>query len=280
MQIGIFTTVFGRPTLAETLDAVAAAGLAAVQFDLTSAGLPELPEQLDAGVAAAISAAFRERGITMAAVSGTYNLIHPDEAQRRAGLRGLRVLAAACGALGTNTITLATGTRHREDMWKAHPDNTTPAAWDETVAALREVAAIGAEHGVTMAFEPEVNNVVDSARKARRMLDAVGSPHLKVVLDGANIFHAGELSAMAATLDEAFALLGGDIALAHAKDLDHDGDAGHLPAGYGLLDYDRYLRGLREVGYTGPVVLHSLAEAQVVGCVAFLEQRITALPPA
>ena len=29
-------------------------------------------------------------------------------------------------------------------------------------------------------------------------------------------------------LDETFALLGKDIVLAHAKDLDHDGDAGHL----------------------------------------------------
>lgn len=279
MQIGIFTTVFGRPTLAETLGAVAASGFAAVQFDLTSAGLPELPEQLDAGIAAAIGAAFRERQITMAAVSGTYNLIHPNQAQRRAGLRGLRALAAACGALGTNTITLATGTRDREDMWKAHPDNATPEAWAEAVGALREAAAIGEEHGVTMAFEPEVNNVVDSAQKARLALDAVGSPHLKVVMDGANIFHAGELGAVAATLDEAFALLGGDIALVHAKDLDHDGDAGHLPTGHGLLDYDGYLRGLHEVGYTGPVVLHGLAEAQVAGCVRFLEGRIAALLP-
>ena len=110
-------------------------------------------------------------------------------------------------------------------------------------------------------------------------LDAVGSPHLKVVMDGANIFHAGELGAVAATLDEAFALLGGDIALVHAKDLDHDGDAGHLPTGHGLLDYDGYLRGLHEVGYTGPVVLHGLAEAQVAGCVRFLEGRIAALLP-
>ena len=279
MQIGSFTTVFRRPTLAETLDAVAASGLRAVQFDLTCAGLPELPEQIDPGSAAAIGAAFRECGIAVAAVSGTYNIIHHDEAQRRAGLRGLRVLAAACGALGTNVITVATGTRNRENMWRPHPDNATSEAWAEAVAALREVAAIGAEHGVTMAFEPEVNNVIDSARKARLALDAVGSPHLKVVMDGANIFHAGELSAMAATLDEAFALLGGDIALAHAKDLDHDGDAGHLPAGHGLLDYDRYLRGLRESGYAGPVVLHGLAEAQVAGCVAFLERRIAALPP-
>jgi sugar phosphate isomerase/epimerase len=277
MQIGIFTRVFERPTLAEKLDAVRAAGIGAVQFDPACAGLPELPEQIDLGVAEAIGRAFRERGIVMAAVSGTYNIIHHDPATRQAGLRGLRALAGACAAFGTTVITLSTGTRNRENMWRPHPDNTTTEAWNEARAALQEIAVIGAEYGVTMAFEPEVNNVVDAARNARRMLDEVGSPFLKVVMDGANIFHAGQLPAMAAVLDEAFALLGGDIALAHAKDLDHDGDAGHLPAGHGLLDYDRYLRGLRDAGYTGAVVLHGLTEAQVPGCVAFLEARIAAL---
>ena len=48
-------------------------------------------------------------------------------------------------------------------------------------------------------------------------------------------------------LDEAFALLGRDIVLAHAKDLDHDGEAGHLPAGKGLLDYPCGGRGGAEV---------------------------------
>ena len=279
MQIGIFTRVFRRPTLAETLDAVQAAGLGAVQFDLECAGLPGLPQQLDPEVTARISAAFRERGITMAAVSGTYNIIHADPQQRAAGLRGLRTLAGACEALGTRVITLSTGTRNRENMWRAHPDNGTPEAWEEAAAALREIAAIGAEHGVTMAFEPEVNNVVDSARRSRRMLDEVGSPFLKVVMDGANIFHAGELPSMAQVLDEAFALLGGDIALAHAKDLDHDGDAGHLPAGHGLLDYARYLRLLHASGYSGAVVLHGLEEEHVAGCVAFLERQFAALAP-
>jgi sugar phosphate isomerase/epimerase len=75
-------------------------------------------------------------------------------------------------------------------------------------------------------------------------------------------------------LDEAFALLGADIVLAHAKDLDRDGDAGNLAAGQGLLDYGYYLRLLQQSGYTGPLVLHGLNEAQVAGCVTFLRQWV------
>ncbi len=92
-------------------------------------------------------------------------------------------------------------------------------------------------------------------------------------MDGANIFHTGELAHMHAILDEAFALLGDDIALAHAKDLDHDGDAGHLPAGQGVLDYDRYLDLLHQSAYTGPLILHGLAEQDVDGCVTFLRSK-------
>jgi sugar phosphate isomerase/epimerase len=155
-------------------------------------------------------------------------------------------------------------------MWRRHPDNDTPAAWADLVVSLHEAVRAAEEHRVTLAFEPEVANVVDSAAKARRILDEIGSPWLKVTMDGANIFHAGELARMREMLEEAFALLGGDIALAHAKDLDHDGEAGHLPAGHGVLDYRLYLELLQRSGYDGGVILHGLSEAQVDGCLAYV----------
>ena len=159
-------------------------------------------------------------------------------------------------------------------MWRPHPDNGLPASWRDMAACVREAVDTAAQAGVVLAFEPEVNNVVDSARKARRLLDEIGSPSLKVTMDAANLFHAGELPRMKEILDEAFALVGKDIVLAHAKDLDHDGDAGHLPAGQGKLDYDRYVRLLHGSGFPGPLLLHGLSEAQVPGCVAFLRDKI------
>jgi sugar phosphate isomerase/epimerase len=47
MQIGIFAKTFTRPTLAETLDAIAAHGIRCVQFNMSCAGLPTLPERPD-----------------------------------------------------------------------------------------------------------------------------------------------------------------------------------------------------------------------------------------
>jgi sugar phosphate isomerase/epimerase len=182
--------------------------------------------------------------------------------------------------LGASKIHLCTGTRDRGSLWRRHPDNDAPEAWRDMAACVREATDIARQTRVVLAFEPEVNNVVNSAQKARRLLDEMASPFLKVTIDPANLFHAGELPRMREILDEAFALVGKDIVLAHAKDLDHDGDAGHLAAGQGKLDYDRYLSLLRTYRFQGALLLHGLGAAQVPGCVAFLRQKLAGLPSA
>ncbi len=274
IRIGILLGTFGRGTLADRLDAVKASGLDCVQLSFDCAGLPDMPQALPPEVAERIRRQAADRGITIASVQGTFNMSHPDPAHRQAGLRALRVIAEACPRIGTSKIHICTGTRNRSSMWGNHPDNQRPEAWRDMVACVREAADIAGQARVVLAFEPEVNNVVNSARQARRLLDEIGSPSLKVTMDAANLFHAGELPRMREILDEAFELVGKDIVLAHAKDLDHDGDAGHLPAGHGKLDYDYYVALLHRVGFPGPLLLHGLSPAQVPGCASFLRTKI------
>jgi len=202
-----------------------------------------------------------------------YNMIHPDVAQREDGLKKLGVLAPACKRLGTSVIALCTGTRNPKMMWLPHPDNHTPEAWKDLVDSMGQALQIAEEYDVTLAFEPEVDNVVDSAKTARRFLDEMGSPNLTIIMDCANIFHTGELPRMAEILDEAFELLGKDTVFTHGKDLDHDGSAGHLPAGKGLLDYGRYLALIDGLGFDSPLILHGLSEAQVDDSVAFVKGK-------
>lgn len=277
MQIGIFAKTFVRPTLEETLDAVNAYGLGCVQFNMVCAGLPSMPDRIEIEYCDTIRREMSLRNITMAAVSGTFNMIHPDIQRRRTGLQRLRVLASACPRLGTSAITLCTGTRDTENMWRHHPENDSPQAWNDLTTSMREALQIAEEHKVTLGFEPEVSNVVDSAKKGRRLLDEMQSPYLKVVMDAANIFHTGELPRMREILDEAFALLGKDIVIAHAKDLSRDGEAGDVAAGRGVLDYDYYLSLLHKVGFDGPLILHGLKEGEVQKSVDFLRGKLQSI---
>lgn len=271
-DLGILSTEIERPDLDSLLAAIQAVGISAVQLQLWSVDPGSMPKQTalqegllalpipDADRRRAIWAGFQAHGLRLAAVDGTYNMIHPDPERRRRGAQRLEELIGVCQDLGTSIVTLCSGTCDPESMWRPHPDNTSSAAWTDLVNEARAAARVAQEHGVTLALEPEVSNVVDSVEKMRDLLDAVGLPSLQVLLDPANIFHSGELPRMTEKLDTAFALVGNHIALAHAKDLDHDGAAGSRAAGLGVLDFPHYLHLLQETGFDGSVVLHGLKE--------------------
>ncbi len=279
-QIGILiATTFTTGTLEARLDAAKSFGFACVQMSMACANLPEMPDQIPAELPERIRREASARGIAIASLTGTFNMCHPDVEYRRTGLRRLRVLAEVCAQMGTSKIHVCTGTRDPNSMWRYHPDNASPESWRDMSACVRQATDIARQSNVVLAFEPEMSNVIDSARKARRLLDEIGSPHLKVTMDPANLFHAGELPRMQEILDEAFALVGKDVVLCHAKDLDHDGEAGHLPAGHGVLDYSRYMSLLRKYEYTGPILLHGLTVEQVPGCLAFLRAKLASSFP-
>jgi sugar phosphate isomerase/epimerase len=277
MKIGVMDGTVIRPTREETLDAILAHGIRHLQVNLGQLDFPDWPEQIDAGRCDRIRTAFETRNMTIAAISGHFNMIHPNVQIRQAGLQGLRLLASRCERLNTSVITLCTGTRDTTSIWRRHPDNDLPEAWTDLVETTSQAVQIAEEYGVTLAFEPEVSNAVDSAVKARRLLDEIESPNLKVTMDGANVYHAGELPRQREILDEAFALLGPDVALAHAKDIDHDGEAGHLAAGKGLLDYKHYLFLLGKLEVEVPLILHGLTEAELPESLAFVRAKMQAI---
>jgi len=277
MQLGIFAKTFVRPNLEETLDAVKSFGLECVQFNFSCVGMPTLPHVIEPELAQRIRGELAKRSLSMAAVSGTCNLIHPDEAHRADGIRRLGTLIASCRELGTSIVTLCTGTRDPDDMWRAHPENQSPDAWRDLRMSLETLLPVAEKHRVSLGVEPEPGNVIDSARKARRLLDEFKSPWIKIIFDGANLVASHGLSKQHPILSEAADLLGPDIVLAHAKDLigTNTQDApGHVAAGKGKLDYLHFFSLLRKNGFEGPIILHGLSESEVSASIAFLREKL------
>jgi sugar phosphate isomerase/epimerase len=194
-------------------------------------------------------------------------------------MRRLGQLAGACALLGTTIITLCTGTRDPDDMWRGHPANGGPDAWAELLTIMEKALAIAEEHDLWLAVEPETANVVDSPARARRLLDELRSPRLKIIIDPANLFQVEDLAQQRPILEAAFDLLGPDIVLAHAKDVKVvAGAVHHVAAGTGVLDYPCYLSLLRQ--FPVPLIVHGLAEAEVPQALVFLRGTLarTQLP--
>jgi sugar phosphate isomerase/epimerase len=268
--LGLLSPEFPSVSLGDNLDAIAATGAVSVQFDLASAVGRTFPTELSQDIVEAIRAGFAQRRLTMAALSGTYNMIDPNPEARALGAEGLNRVIDLAPSLGTRLVTLCTGSRDPGSMWQKHPGNDTPEAWADLLVQMEKALIVAENHGVTLGVEPEVGNTINSVVKGRRLLDEIRSPRLKIVMDGANIFQRGQLPKMRQVLDEAFELLGSVIALAHAKDLDQDGEAGHVAAGRGRLDYPYYMELLKASGFEGSIILHALKPGEARDRLAFV----------
>jgi sugar phosphate isomerase/epimerase len=272
MRLGIFAKTFAGAQPGVVLSAVAAAGYETAQYNMACSGLDAMPEEAPPDAVETIRAAAAKTGVKLVALSGTYNMIHPDPEARALGHRRLDVIAETAARLAIPLVTLCTGSRDPHDQWRAHRDNDAADAWSDLVASMATAVEIAERHGVDLGIEPELANVMNSAKKARRLIDEMGSARLKIVLDPANLFEVAALPEQRRIVAEAVDLLGSRIVMGHAKDRTAAGD--FCAAGQGVLDYPHYLGCLARAGFDGPLVTHGLAAADAPGVARFLRQSL------
>jgi sugar phosphate isomerase/epimerase len=271
MELGIFAKTFKRNTLDEVLDAVVEGGFSTVQFNMACAGLESMPAQIEDQIVESIRRSLDEHGLQVCALSATFNMIHPDPDRRERDLLRFAILAEAARSLGTDLLTLCTGTRDRTSQWKHHPDNASPEAWVDLIDTLLKCITLADQYDLRLGIEPEINNVIDSPQKARRLLDEMQCPRLVIIMDPANIFRYADLPNMDDMLVKSFELLEPHIALAHGKDVSNEDPPVFGAAGTGVLNYALYMDLLREMDYRGPLILHGLSEEQVPASVNYVK---------
>ena len=272
MQIGIFAKTFPGTEPLGVLSAVRDSGYACVQFNLACCGLASMPDAVAETTLAEIRTAVRATGISLAALSGTYNMAHPDISARRTGMAQLAVVIETAAALSIPLVTLCTGTRDPNDQWAHHPDNGDPAAWADMAAEMSKALELAERHGVDLGIEPEQANIVTSAKDARRLIEEMGSRRLRIVLDPANLFEQATPEQARVIVEKAVETAAGHIALAHAKDRHADGR--FATAGQGVVDFPDFIARLRAVGFDGPLVTHGLSAPEALGVAAFLKGLI------
>jgi len=278
MRIGLCSTDFEYAQPANVLfSRIAEMGFEAVQLafcsveecGFTAAPQIEIPECVAPEALAAIRRAANDTGLAIGAVNGTWNMAHPDRAVREEGLRRFEGFLAAVAALECPIVSLCSGTRSRIHLWQHDPDTVLPEAWQDMLESMRRAAEMAERFGITLAIETEAANVIDTPEKARQIMDEVGSPRLKMVLDGANLFHAGKAhpANVRPTLDRAFEYFGKDIVLAHGKDIRESDGIDFCATGFGIVDFPYMLEGLKKMGFEGDMMLHGITrEEDMPGC--------------
>jgi sugar phosphate isomerase/epimerase len=270
-SLGIFARTFPRASADEVAAAVAGAGFGLVQLNLSAVGLPTLPGPgehagLDFG---AIRRAFDDQGIGVWGLSASYNMIHPDRAVRDAQTAAAVALIGRAPELGATAVTLCTGTRDPDNMWRRHPGNDEPAAWHDLRASLDRLLPAAAAAGVRLGIEPEPANVISDAARARRLLDELGGDAglTGIIFDPANLVTVETAGNQADILRNAATLLARSIFCVHAKDVVV---SGYAAAGTGRLDYGLIFELLAGMPAGTPLIVQDAAEDDVARVRDFL----------
>lgn len=282
MRIGIATTDFRPMPLAEQFDLIQGMGFTALQVsfdkftecDYTAEGSIEIPPSIDPAFGQRVRKKAEACGLALSAVNGIFNAAHPDAEIREEGLRRFKMLARITADMGCPLISLSSGTRNLSSTWRGHPDNVTPAAWETMADTMKHLVDIAEEVDITLAIETEAANIIDTPGKSRKLLDEIGSPRLRMIMDCANLFRKGEAHRenVDARIEEAFAAFGGDVALAHGKDILDSEGIDFCATGEGIINFPLFLRLLRERDYQGAMILHGIYdEAKMIPCRAFIE---------
>ncbi len=203
----------------EKIDEAAARRVRAAGFRGVSLFFPR-PLEAEAGAVARLKSALDAAGLEAAQANGWYEcLVNPDDALRANGVRGLMALTRIGRAIGAKTVYVRPGSLNPRGHWYPHPDNHSAATFDRLVASLREAAAGAAREGMTLAIEGHVLSPLDTARRVRDLLSAVGSGSLQFNLDAVNLVGTvRDAHDPRRLIEETFELLGDRIAAAHMKD--------------------------------------------------------------
>lgn len=286
-QLGIFAKHLSRSTPEELFEAIAAFGFNCAQFNAGCLGIPSLPDTIDKNLWRRAARAARSAGVKVVALSATFNLLDENRSRLADNFRCLELLAQGATILGTDLLTLCSGTRYQQDMWTYHSENQSPEAWRNMTHAMRRALGIAIVHDVHLGIEPEVANVVSSAEDAARLIAELDSDRIRIIFDAANLYQRpADPRRDGYVITNALLLLGDRVAIAHCKDVvdpiakraARENDNGlyeHVAAGTGILDYLHYLSELKRLVPEGvPLILHGLSEKQISASVSFLHERL------
>ena len=196
---------------------------------------------LNEGLAMHTKRVFARNELDVAVLGCYLNLAHPDPDKLR-DIQGryfghLRVAAL----LGAGVVGTETGAPNPE--YKMDANTHTDEALGAFIRGLAPVVECAERWGVSVAIEPVWKHIVYDADRALRVLDAVKSPNLRIILDPVNLLYSGNADDRERVIGDAIEKLGEHVAVVHLKDFVRDGDELRaVAAGTGEMDYSQVLR--------------------------------------
>lgn len=171
------------------------------------------------------------------AVLGCYlNLATPDKEELKKTTARYMAHLRFASLLGVGVVGTETGAPNTE--YRSEPACRSEEALKIFTDNVRPVVDCAERMGVILAIEPVVRHIVYDPMRARRVLDEVASPNLRIILDPVNLLDESNQHDHRAIIRNAIDVLGPDVDIIHVKDFNMvDGRLISGAAGTGIMDY-------------------------------------------
>lgn len=212
----------------------------------------------------------------------TYNecLFHPDQTIRERAIVKINRGTEIAAQLGAQAFLLRPGGLNPDGPWTPHRDNHRPENTPILIETLQPLAHKAEQEGVVLAMETHAVSVMDPPEKCRAIIEAVGSPNLRLIMDAVNHFQSlHQVYQSSDWVNHIFDVIGPLAPLAHLKDLKlSNGLVLHIDQevpGEGQLDLALVLRRFEALFPTGYGLIEHLTLDQIPLAVANI-RRIAA----
>ena len=202
-------------------------------------------------------------------------LFDPDEAVRRRIIEKIKAGNRVARLLRAGVHLIRPGSLNRTGAWTPHPDNHTPESVDRFVDSLRVIGDDAVAQGVTVVVECHVVSIMRSPEVCAEVVERVGSPAIRLVMDPVNHFESiHQAFSSTERLNYIFDLLGPLSPIGHAKDLIVGNSlVTHLDEGVpgdGILDYPTFLTRFQDYNPDGYMLFEHIPPEQIPKAAAFI----------
>ena len=202
-------------------------------------------EALTPGLGAYMKRILDKNKIDVAVLGCYLNLATPDEVQLQKNIETYKANIRFAKYLGAGMVGTETGAVNTE--YKYSKENHSEEALEIFIENLRPIVAYGEKLGVIIGIEPVATHIVSTVARAKKVIDAIDSPNLQIILDTVNLISTDNYKDQTKIMEEAFDVLQEKISVIHLKDfIIENNEKKKAPIGQGMLELEKLLSLLKK----------------------------------
>lgn len=274
MNIGIRAHDMEQAPIEELVKNIKKKGFGCTQLALSKAihDFNVSPSAMTPGMALHIKRIFNKNEVDVAVLGCYLNITNPVKEENDEIMEVYKTHIRFASLLGCGVVGTETGAVNRE--YRFEEANHSEEALLTFIEHCKKVVDYAEKMGVIFAIEPVYNHIVSDVERAYKVLQAIPSPNLQIILDPVNLLSIHNHTEHEDIIKGAFQLFKKDIASIHAKDYRVEGDRIlSIPSGQGLLNYDVLLGLIKKEKPFIHVLLEETTPDNAIATREFIEQK-------